>query len=142
MDWEEIPTFDLERIQDVWMHMSSLGLVLSCPQCGGSHEFIQQTFCGLAFGLVKCPHCGDLSKVTPETFERILNRWLVELDQKEAIAVNQSVTQVIEGWHQDDAWKDLLTYRGTNLGEPTERELACYVNSHFCTREAKEIRGG
>ncbi len=55
MDWEQTPELDLQSIQDVWMHMTSLGMVISCSKCHGPHETIQQTFCGLAFGLVECP---------------------------------------------------------------------------------------
>lgn len=142
MDWEQIPDLDLNEISDVWMHMSSLGLVLKCCHCQHQHEQIQQTFSGLAFGVVTCPSCHAKSKMTPELFETVLSTWIVEMDVEEALAVNQDVTSIVESWHQDEIWQSLLEYKGTNLGEPTERELACYVNSAFSSRKPGEVTRG
>ena len=142
MNWDQTPNLRLKDINDVWMHMTSLGLILTCPQCLQRHEQIQQTFCGLAFGLIDCPHCQFTTKVTPEIFQEITDEWILDMSEDESYQVNQDVASVVENWHQSEPWRKILAYKGTNLGEPGERELACHINAAFCLRQPEEINRG
>ena len=141
MDWDDLSDLNVEAVEDVWMHMTSLGLVLRCQSCSSSFEQIQYTLCGVAFGVLTCPHCGHRRRMTPEVFAEILERWLLDLSFDDALRVNQEVDHVMRHWHQVEPWKSFVQRRGTNLGEPTERELACYVNSVMCTRTPEEVKG-
>ncbi len=141
MDWDDLPDLDLNSVEDVWMHMTSLGLVVRCTSCEQSFEQIQFTLCGVAFGVLACPHCGQGVRMTPETFARLMEEWLLDFSFDEALTVNREVEAVVEHWHRLEPWKSVVEWKGTNLGEPTERELACHVNSAMCVRTPAEVKG-
>lgn len=102
-------------------------VLLGCRSCKQAFERFQPTVAGVALGLHACPNCHDLYEVKPEDFEAALDRFLPPRSLEEMTAVTEEATRVAETWHQSPPLARLLTYKGFNLGEPTERFLLSHV---------------
>lgn len=102
-------------------------VLLGCRSCKQAFECFQPTVAGVALGRHVCPNCHDLYEVKPEDFEAALDRFLPPRGVEEMIALTEEATRVAETWHESPPLARLLTYKGFNLGEPTERFLLSHI---------------
>jgi hypothetical protein len=102
---------------------------LRCPACATVYERYQPTVAGLAFGYHVCPACQHPVEVLPDVFDALLDRMLPPVDEQLMLAISREATLIAQRWYRVPSVARLLTYRGINLGEPTERELLAFIVS-------------
>ncbi len=103
-----------------------LYLTLRCRGCRKIFEVYQPTVAGIAVGGHVCPQCGVRSEVLPETLEEALVRFFPSYSYQEMAGLTEEAARLAENWHQVKPLPRVLSYRGINLGEPTERWLAAF----------------
>lgn len=102
-------------------------VTLRCRSCSHSFSGFQPTVAGVAVGQHRCPNCGALYGVGPKEFEAALDRFLPERSFEEMVAITEEATRIAESWHQREPLCGLVTYKGINLGSPTERYLMSHI---------------
>lgn len=102
-------------------------LTFNCRSCSKPFAGFQPTVAGVAVGQHRCPDCGALYSVGPEEFEAALDRFLPERSFEEMAAITEEATRIAESWHQVEPLRGLVTYKGINLGAPTERYLMSHI---------------
>jgi hypothetical protein len=98
-----------------------------CRGCAHLFERYQPTVAGIVIGLHTCPKCQAACEVSPELFEDALERFMPNLGVEEMIQQNEEASHITEQWYRIAPLAKLLTYRGINLGEPTERYLLSFI---------------
>jgi len=101
-------------------------LTLKCPECQHVFEVYQFTVAGIAIGRHCCPQCRTDLTVPPETLNAALKKYLPLRTYKEFAELTEEAARLAENWYRTHPLDQVLTYRGINLGEPTERWLAAY----------------
>lgn len=114
---------------------------LRCPACATIYERYQPTVAGLAFGHHVCPTCQHAVEIRPELFDALLDRMLPPLDEQMVIAISREATMIAQRWYRVPLVARLLSYRGINLGEPTERELLAFIVSGLHANLSQERQG-
>lgn len=112
-----------------------------CPACSTIYERYQPTVAGLGFGRHMCPSCRHVVEIWPDTFDALLDRMLPPLDEHMMIAISREATLIAQRWYRVPSVARLLTYRGVNLGEPTERELLAFIVSGLHASLNRERQG-
>lgn len=102
-------------------------VLLRCRSCTNSFEGYQPTVAGVAIGKYQCPGCQCFYEVMPEDFEAALDKFMPALSFDEMVGLTEEATRIAETWHQKEPMAALLTYKGINLGELTERYLLSYI---------------
>jgi hypothetical protein len=101
-------------------------LTLKCPACQHIFESYQFTVAGIAMGPHPCPQCRAELRVYPEALDTALKKFLPARTYKELAELTEEASRLAENWYRAQPLDQVLTYRGINLGEPTERWLAAY----------------
>ncbi len=127
------------EIVDVRPHVAGVDVTIRCRVCGHTFDRYQPTVAGAALGRHICPQCQAVYEVWPEEFIKVLDRFLPPRDFEEMLRMNEEVTRIAGTWYQAKPMASLLTYRGVNLGEPTERELAAFITQGlYAAQEGRE----
>lgn len=98
------------------------GLDLLCSACGQTFVVRQGTLGGVVFGHHACPACRTEFDLFPDEFTAAVAR-VFPVALAEGARAADVATQLAQSWHRSHAFRELLSYRGVDLGPPTEREL-------------------
>ncbi len=91
-------------------------------------EHFLATVAGLGFGRFECPDCRSGQEIFPEDFFTALGRFLPTRNKEETGQLTQEADRIAEKWYRNNSLAELFSYRGVNLGEPTERALFTYIS--------------
>jgi phage FluMu protein Com len=120
---------DAKPIEITGIRPDVVGVYLSirCRKCAGLFETYQTTIAGLAFGNHSCPLCRADNEIQPEDFANALDRFLPAQSQDAMVNLSNEASRIAENWYRREPFATLLTFKGVNLGEPTERFLLSYI---------------
>ena len=101
---------------------------LICWKCSEAFEHFLATVAGLGFGRFECPCCRSVHEIFPEDFLAALEQFLPTRSKEEMGQLTQEADRIAKNWYRNKSLADLFSYRGVNLGEPTERALFVYIS--------------
>ena len=102
-------------------------VILRCQDCDHTFESYQPTLVCVALRQHSCPNCQAVYEVWPEGFQAALDRHLPPLSWEEMTLLTAEATRIAENWYRVGPLARWLTYKGLNLGEPTERALVAFI---------------
>jgi len=117
-------------------------ILLYCRDCAHTFESYQPTLACVAFGKHTCPQCRAVYEVWPEDFQAALDRHLPPLSLEEMTQLTGEATRIAENWYRVNPLAQLLTYKGINLGEPTERALVSFIAQGLYAAYSRRITHG
>jgi len=103
------------------------GLDLRCSACGHAFSVRQGALGGVVFGRHACPGCATEHDLFPDEFAAAVSR-VYPVELAEGVRVAEAATVLTQSWHRNHAFRELLCYRGVDLGPPTERELLSAIS--------------
>ncbi len=102
-------------------------LELRCQRCSHAFRVDQDAIGGVAFGRHPCPACAFEHELWPDDFVAAVLR-AFQSDLGDTARETEQATQLAERWHRSPVFRELLCYRGVDLGPPTERELLTEIS--------------
>ena len=82
------------------------------------------------------PGCTSVPEVFPEDFVAALEHFLPTKSKQQMGQLTQEADRIAENWYRNKSLVDLFSYRGVNLGEPTQRALFAYISLGLYLDEA------
>ncbi len=128
------------NILSIRMESSGAWVTVQCRRCGHPFETFVVTIGGIAFIQARCAGCGVLTEIWPEDYGDALDRLLPQKPTKNPGKLQSEATRITENWYRCAPLKELLEFRGVNLGLGAERDLMSIVVQGLM--EAKEIDNG
>ena len=101
---------------------------LKCWKCPRTFEHFLPTVAGLGFGRFACPDCLSVHEIFPEDYFAALKCFLPPSSKEEMGHLTQETDLIAENWYRNESLAELFSYRGINLGEPTERALFTHIS--------------
>ncbi|MEW6386274.1 MAG: hypothetical protein AB1491_01985 [Thermodesulfobacteriota bacterium] len=117
-------------------------IMLRCQDCDQTFESYQPTLACVALGRHTCPQCQAVYEVRPDDFQAALDRYLPPLSLEEMTDLTAEATRLAENWYRVGPVARLLTYKGLNLGEPTERALVSFIAHGLYAAYTRRKAGG
>lgn len=116
------------NITDIRPALEGVYVSIICWKCSEALEHFLATVAGLGFGRLECPGCRSVQEIFPEDFLAALEHFLPTKSKEEMGHLIQEADRIAENWYRNKALAELFSYRGVNLGEPTERALFAYIS--------------
>ena len=107
--------------------ITGIVVTISCRHCGKQFEQLQPTMDTLAFGRYTCPGCQTVYDLWPEDFLAALDQFFPHCSHEELSQVKKEASRIATNWYRSSPLAEVLTYKGVNLGEPTERVLLSFI---------------
>jgi transcription elongation factor Elf1 len=102
---------------------------LECQRCGTEFEGYCPSLAGLPLGRFACPQCQTVYEIETDEYMQALDKYLPVMDWDDWNMITEEASRVAETWYRVPVIADLLTHRGINLGEPTERCLVGLIST-------------
>lgn len=131
---------ELSNIVGLRPALTGVYVTIHCPTCSNNFESYQPTVAGVTFGQHTCSQCNAIYEVWPDEFESALDCYLPVSSPDEIIAHTEIASDVAETWYTVEPLASLLTYKGINMGESTERELLSFITLGLHLAEANRER--
>lgn len=111
------------NIVEIVPNVSGIVLSLQCDQCEHLFKSYQPTIAGVVIGSHYCPKCKSEIGISPKEFDQCLSEHLPEGSFEELKSLIEEASETAKSWYLSETIQILLTYRGINLGKPSERGL-------------------
>ena len=121
---QTIRPFDIVAINPI---ITGILVTVSCRHCGSQFEKLQPTVDTLAFGQYTCPGCQTVYDLWPEDFLAALDRFFPRCSGEQLSQIKKEGSHIARNWYRVGPLAELLTYKGINLGQPTERVLLSFI---------------